>query len=106
MAIKHFCYSFLLALLAATFFLPGLAQKDISGQKLTLDEAIDLALKNHPAIKGRFGNYSGVCAAGKQAGQYLLAVLVMLQLYGRKKFHSSLSCASLRAFDRVVPDQV
>ncbi len=51
MAIKHFCFSLLLVLVGLTFSLPGLAQKEITGQKLTLDEAIELALKNHPAIK-------------------------------------------------------
>ncbi len=51
MAIRHSCYSFLLSLLVLTFSLPGFGQPEITGSKLTLDEAIDLALKNHPAIK-------------------------------------------------------
>ena len=34
-----------------SFLSSGFAQKEITGAKLSLDEAIELALKNHPAIK-------------------------------------------------------
>ena len=51
MTIKHFCYSLLIALIGLTFSIPGFAQKEIAGKQLTLEEAIDVALHNHPAIK-------------------------------------------------------
>jgi outer membrane protein len=41
----------LLALGGLSISLPGFAQKEMSGNKLTLDEAIEVALSNHPAIK-------------------------------------------------------
>ncbi len=41
----------LLALGGLSIALPSLAQKDITGKKLALDEAIEVALNNHPAIK-------------------------------------------------------
>ena len=41
----------LLALGGLSIALPGLAQKDITGKKLSLEEAIEVALHNHPAIK-------------------------------------------------------
>ena len=51
MAIKPFCSSLFLGLLVLTFSLPGFSRTEITGQKLTLPEAIDQALKNHPAIQ-------------------------------------------------------
>ena len=50
MTIKHFCYSLLIALVGLTFSLPSFAQKEIAGKKLTLEDAIDVALHHHPAI--------------------------------------------------------
>jgi outer membrane protein len=50
MTIKYFCYSLLIALVGLTFSLPGFAQKEIVGKKLTLENAIDVALHHHPAI--------------------------------------------------------
>ncbi len=41
----------LLALGGLSFSFPSFAQKEITGKKLTLDEAIEVALHNHPAIK-------------------------------------------------------
>lgn len=51
MAIKHFGSGLLSIVLVVIFSLPGWAQREITGQKLTLSEAVELALKNHPAVK-------------------------------------------------------
>jgi outer membrane protein len=50
LALRSGCI-FLLALGGLSISLPGFAQKEMSGNKLTLDEAIEVALSNHPAIK-------------------------------------------------------
>ena len=51
MSFKHFCFILLAVLIGLTCSLPGFTQKEITGAKLSLEEAIELALKNHPAIK-------------------------------------------------------
>jgi outer membrane protein len=51
MALKYFWFSLFTAFLGLTLSVPGLAQKEVAGQQLTLPEAIDVALHNHPAIK-------------------------------------------------------
>src|SRR5512143_610786 len=47
---RYLCV-FLLALGGMSLSLPALAQPVAAGKKLSLDEAIEVALQNHPAIK-------------------------------------------------------
>jgi outer membrane protein len=51
MELRYFCYSILFTLMGLALAVPGLSQKDITGKQLTLPEAIDVALHEHPAIK-------------------------------------------------------